>query len=713
MNTLKTLILLTVLFSCLGQLSAQEWTSYKSIQQSNDFFDAGDELLLATDAGLVIVDKNTLDYSIFNMSNTNLSNDHIQSLAQSSSGETFIGTYDMVVARFDGSDFHDPVVPDGINDINAIELYDLKVSESGDVWLATSEGVFRQTESEWIKYAHNDLGPDFFEVWDIEFDATGQLYIAAGNGILKFENDAWTNISLGIDFLAYSSADLFFSQEGDLFLTGDLEKIARFDGEEWTIYSNGGVNGSEIRGFSEDIEGNIYFDTWYDGIYKLEGDSWVLHEDEQTALYPNLISFYHIDAEGTHWLNSGIHLSAKENDDLKTMTISSTTIEYNDIYNIGKGPDGTMYFLMRSSSNRIATLSPDGEWSYLSVPFYSFPYYAFCYDILVRAEDDIYFAVQGGFYHYNGIDWTLHFVGSCELIVEDSKGRVFIKGLESIHIIENGIVSTYDSSNSPILSGLKIGAIGVDTEDNLWIGAYEWNLAGNHLIYKVSPEGEWTTYNGFDHSVIKYPKGEFYFDANGDVWVSCFLGVLKFDGQDFVNPLLGNPFGFQNLFAYTIKSDAEGRIYFATQAGVITYYEGQWEEWINTELKNPFSWSITIEFDDSGTLWWGNGMDGLYSFEPVDITNTYSLSQDAGMKVFLYPNPTHNETTIKYSLVEDAEVSIDIYNKMGQRVSIFDLGFLHKGSHEKRLNLSNYPAGMYTIQLRQGEHISIAKLIID
>ena len=82
----------------------------------------------------------------------------------------FIGTYDVVVARFDGSDFHDPVVPDGVNDLSDLHLYDLKVSESGDVWLATSEGLFRQTGSEWIKYAHNDLGVDFFEVWEIEFD---------------------------------------------------------------------------------------------------------------------------------------------------------------------------------------------------------------------------------------------------------------------------------------------------------------------------------------------------------------------------------------------------------------------------------------------------------------------------------------------------------------------------------------------------------------
>lgn len=713
MNILKTLTLFGFLISCLVQLSAQEWTSFKSIQQSNDFVDTGDELVLATDEGLVIVNKGTLDYSIFDMSNSNLPSNHIQSVALSASGDVFIGTYDVVVARFDGSDFHDPVVPDGVNDLSDLHLYDLKVSESGDVWLATSEGLFRQTGSEWIKYAHNDLGVDFFEVWEIEFDETGQVYIAAGNGVLKFENDAWTNISTEINFSAYLFADIFFSQEGDLFLSGDIDNILRYDGEEWIIYPNGGLNGTQIRGFSEDSDGNIYFDSWFDGIYKLEGDSWVLYEDEQTDLNSNLVSFYHIDDEGTHWLNSGIYLSARKYDELETLTLSSTTIEYNSIYNISKGSDGTMYFLMLSSSNNIATLSPDGEWSSLNIPSEAIPNYVYSNDFLFRGEDDIYIALYQGFHHYDGIEWTFYPVGTCHLIVEDSQGKVYVQGEESIHVVENGLVTSYDSSNSPISNGLKITAIGVDAEDNLWIGAHEWNIDGLHVIYQVSPEGEWTTHDGFVHPDLKYPRGKFHFDSNGDVWVSCSAGMLKYDGQDFINPLAGNPYGFQDISTFTIDSDAAGRIYFATKIGLITYYGGQWEEFINENVQNPSSWQISLGVDDSGKLWWGSGSDGLYSFTPADLTNTNDLSQDTDPQVSLYPNPAHHWATLKFSVLEGAEVSLAIYNKLGQRVSLLDLGFLHKGYHEQGLSLDNYPGGIYSIHLTIGKKQVATNLVID
>ena len=50
-----------LLCTIVGQSNAQEWTSYKSIQGVSDYLDMGDELYLATDAGLVVVDKNTLE----------------------------------------------------------------------------------------------------------------------------------------------------------------------------------------------------------------------------------------------------------------------------------------------------------------------------------------------------------------------------------------------------------------------------------------------------------------------------------------------------------------------------------------------------------------------------------------------------------------------------------------------------------------------------
>ena len=156
-----------------------------------------------------------------------------------------------------------------------------------------------------------------------------------------------------------------------------------------------------------------------------------------------------------------------------------------------------------------------------------------------------------------------------------------------------------------------------------------------------------------------------------------------------------------------------GRLYFATGAGLITYYEGQWEEFINENVQNPSSWQNSIKVDNSGKLWWGSSSDGLHSFTPADLTNTNDLSQVTDPKVSLYPNPAHHWATLKFSVLEGAEVSLAIYNKLGQRVSLLDLGFLHKGYHEQGLCLDNYPGGIYSIHLTIGKKQVATNLVID
>jgi hypothetical protein len=177
-----------------------------------------------------------LEKSIFNASETSLPSDHIQSVALSSTGSTFIGTYDVVLARFDGSDFVDIEVPEGISNANTRKLYDIEVADNGDLWVATSQGVFRKQGDSWTRYAEPELGDLFFEVWDIEIDQSGNVYAGAQNGVLKFENGSWTNISEGTSLQPYLDSELYFSQNGDLFIAADLDSIARYDGENWELY---------------------------------------------------------------------------------------------------------------------------------------------------------------------------------------------------------------------------------------------------------------------------------------------------------------------------------------------------------------------------------------------------------------------------------------------------------------------------------------------
>jgi len=80
--------------------------------------------------------------------------------------------------------------------------------------------------------------------------------------------------------------------------------------------------------------------------------------------------------------------------------------------------------------------------------------------------------------------------------------------------------------------------------------------------------------------------------------------------------------------------------------------------------------------------------------EPImsDIPKSFALHSN-------YPNPFNPSTTIPYDLAEPGDVSITIYNVIGQRILSFQLGRMQPGSHQKTLDLSPFASGIYLIEL--------------
>jgi ligand-binding sensor domain-containing protein len=718
MNFLKIAFFFTITFLFQDSAHAQDWVSYQSQQQVNDLVDTGNELLMATDAGLVVLNKSTLEKTIFNKANSNLSNNHIQSITQSPDGQTWVGTYDLILARFDGSDFQDAIIPEGIYNPLTIKLYDIEVAPNGHLWVGTSEGVFRKQGQDWTKYDEIDLGEFFFEVWDIELDSAGDVFIGAQDGVHKFENGVWSNISSATSLVAgYLHAELFFSASGDLYFAGDLDSIGRYDGDNWELYGNGGLNGSQIKGFTEDVEGSVYFnfqDFYSQGnsIFKLENNAWMPYTDIQIETYGYNSSYYHIDDQNIRWLNNNIYLSANDNGSISSTSISSTSIEYDNVHDIHKGHNGDMFFIMNTSTNSIAVVDPDGNWSSFELPsnIYGWGYTG---DILFLAADDVWLASPyDGLYHYDGNEWSLNELEGCNRFAIDSQGKIYVAATDRIYIVENGIVSEYNTSNSPILALEIISGLGVDANDNLWIASFSWD--GDNAIQKVAPDGNWTTYSDDDHPVIIRPEGDFHFDINGNVWVSAGIaGVIKFDGQDFTNPIQENISNLENYKAYSIESDSEGRMYFSHQYGVTTLLDGEWKElFIDDVPPVSTSYSTSIKFDDAGTLWWASRAYGVFSYIPETTTATFS-DFETEPDFSIYPNPADSYTVLDFTIKKRANVTACVYNNLGQLISSLDLGQLSKGTFQQTINLADFPNGFYSIRLQINDLSYTKKMIIN
>ncbi len=84
---------------------------------------------------------------------------------------------------------------------------------------------------------------------------------------------------------------------------------------------------------------------------------------------------------------------------------------------------------------------------------------------------------------------------------------------------------------------------------------------------------------------------------------------------------------------------------------------------------------------------------------------SYKLSQN-------YPNPFNPTTSIRFDLPETANVTLSVYNVMGQKVATLINGKVNAGVHQVEWNAADLPSGMYIYRLEAGATIISHKMML-
>ncbi|MBN2281970.1 MAG: T9SS type A sorting domain-containing protein, partial [Candidatus Marinimicrobia bacterium] len=98
-----------------------------------------------------------------------------------------------------------------------------------------------------------------------------------------------------------------------------------------------------------------------------------------------------------------------------------------------------------------------------------------------------------------------------------------------------------------------------------------------------------------------------------------------------------------------------------------------------------------------------NWFDGEIDFEHNDLFR-YKLRQN-------YPNPFNNHTTIQYSLSENSNVAINIYNLQGQLVETLKRNHQKAGSYAVTWDATGCPSGVYFYQIKAGNYVKTKKCV--
>lgn len=78
-----------------------------------------------------------------------------------------------------------------------------------------------------------------------------------------------------------------------------------------------------------------------------------------------------------------------------------------------------------------------------------------------------------------------------------------------------------------------------------------------------------------------------------------------------------------------------------------------------------------------------------------------------------YPNPFNPQTVIEFTLPETMEISLIVYNSLGQQVStLAENAIHHAGTHQVGFNASFLPSGIYLYKLQAGEFSLTQKMTL-
>ena len=84
---------------------------------------------------------------------------------------------------------------------------------------------------------------------------------------------------------------------------------------------------------------------------------------------------------------------------------------------------------------------------------------------------------------------------------------------------------------------------------------------------------------------------------------------------------------------------------------------------------------------------------------------SFNLSQN-------YPNPFNPTTTISYSIPNESQVNLKIYDVMGSEVAVLVNGRQQTGTYDVKFDAASLASGTYFYKLTAGEFVSVKKMVL-
>jgi hypothetical protein len=127
--------------------------------------------------------------------------------------------------------------------------------------------------------------------------------------------------------------------------------------------------------------------------------------------------------------------------------------------------------------------------------------------------------------------------------------------------------------------------------------------------------------------------------------------------------------------------------------------------WTDLNLINGREYTYNLVAEDiNGTRETVGTVSATPAMNAAAVTE-YALLQN-------YPNPFNPETNIVFDLVEASDVTLTVYNPLGQTIATLVNGAMESGRHTVTFDGSSYTSGLYYYRLEAGDFTAVRKMIL-
>ncbi|MCE1187686.1 MAG: choice-of-anchor A family protein [Ignavibacteria bacterium] len=328
---------------------------------------------------------------------------------------------------------------------------------------------------------------------------------------------------------------------------------------------------------------------------------------------------------------------------------------------------------------------------------------AFIWSITSTTNNKLFAATEKGLYlsTNNGQTWAVSaFAGKDVRAISIDKNGSLYAGTWGYGIFKstNGGSDWTDVTNN--LAANAVHAITVNAQNEIFAGTFG---AG---IEKSTDGGQtWAKLNvGYDYiwALACSPTGALYAGTYGN-------GAYKSgdNGQTW-----SHASGLSSQFIYGVSVSPNGNnVYLCSWSSGVFVSTDAGSGWKTMGMAG-FGPSASYFNPGSNALYVGTTDGKVY--RAVDGTNavndgikklTFGLEQN-------YPNPFNPTTTIRYTIAEDCNVRLEVFNITGQLVRTLVQNAQHKGQYAVSFNASNLSSGMYIYRITAGANVQTRKLML-